>query len=296
MRKIFLLAVVCVFTLSATQAQQLHQVSQFGLQNQLFNPGAIGYNKVATVQASYRQMWNTFPGAPKTAFVLGDTYFEKKALGVGAQIFNDVTGPISRTGINLGAAYHLKMGDDITLGFGMEAKVLQMKFDQAKLNQYIPGDPILANTTNRTLFDAAAGAFLYGKNFTLGLSGQQLIQSKLNLTNNVTTEGRLYRHYYLQGSYTFRPDGLSTITPNFLVKAARNAPTDVEMGARVEHNELFWWGLSYRVEQSFMLFAGLHINKKFTVGYAYEAYQTPLSLFDRGGNANEIMLRYRFLK
>ena len=65
---------------------------------------------------------------------------------------------------------------------------------------------------------------------------------------------------------------------------------------RVEHSQLFWWGLSLRAEQSWMLSAGVHMKKKFTVGYSFDIYNTPLSTFNRGGSAHEVLLRYDFLK
>ncbi|HNC39883.1 MAG TPA: type IX secretion system membrane protein PorP/SprF, partial [Chitinophagaceae bacterium] len=67
-------------------------------------------------------------------------------------------------------------------------------------------------------------------------------------------------------------------------------------GARVEHKEIFWWGVALRARQSWMLSAGVHIQKKFTIGYCFDIYSTPLSVYDKGSNAHEIMLRYDFLK
>jgi type IX secretion system PorP/SprF family membrane protein len=106
----------------------------------------------------------------------------------------------------------------------------------------------------------------------------------------------LYRHYYLHGSYKFKPDQSAVVIPNFLMVYLPNAPTELQIGARVEHNEVFWWGVAYRINQSFILSAGATINKKFRVGYAFDIYQTPVSVFDNGGNAHELLLSYNFGK
>jgi hypothetical protein len=45
-----------------------------------------------------------------------------------------------------------------------------------------------------------------------------------------------------------------------------------------------------------MLSAGVHIKKKFTLGYSFDIYNTPLSVYDAGANAHEVILRYDFLK
>ena len=75
-----------------------------------------------------------------------------------------------------------------------------------------------------------------------------------------------------------------------------NAPTEFQAGVRLEHKELFWWGLSLRARQSWMLSAGVKVQKKFTIGYCFDIYSTPLSVYDKGANAHELLLKYDFLK
>lgn len=93
-------------------------------------------------------------------------------------------------------------------------------------------------------------------------------------------------------------EGLSAteITPNFLFIYLPNAPIEFQGGVRVEHNDLFWWGLSFRAKQSFILSAGVNIQKRFTLGYSFDVYKSPLTLFDGGANAHELMLRLRLKK
>ena len=43
-----------------------------------------------------------------------------------------------------------------------------------------------------------------------------------------------------------------------------------------------------------MLNAGVILKNNVRIGYAYDAYQTPLSDFESGSNAHEIGLRYEF--
>ena len=160
-------------------------------------------------------------------------------------------------------------------------------------------DPVLASSENRFKFDAGAGVAFTGKKLQVGVSVSQLIQSKLDLyTGNLqrTEEGRLYRHYYLHGNYKWNVDGNTTIVPNILFIYLPNAPLEVQGGARVEHKQLFFWGVAFRARQSWMLSAGVHIKKKFTVGYCFDIYNTPLSVYDKGSSAHEVLLRYDFLK
>jgi hypothetical protein len=38
------------------------------------------------------------------------------------------------------------------------------------------------------------------------------------------------------------------------------------------------------------------VQQKMTFGYSFDIYSTPLSVFDRGPNAHEILIRYQFGK
>jgi hypothetical protein len=75
-----------------------------------------------------------------------------------------------------------------------------------------------------------------------------------------------------------------------------NAPTEIQGGVKVEHKELFWWGLSFRAKQSAILSAGVNIQQRLNLGYSFDIYRTPLSLFDAGANAHELMLRLKLKK
>ncbi|MBL0145770.1 MAG: type IX secretion system membrane protein PorP/SprF [Chitinophagaceae bacterium] len=84
------------------------------------------------------------------------------------------------------------------------------------------------------------------------------------------------------------------VIPNFLLTYLPNAPTEFQGGFTVEHNNSFWWGVGAKLKQSYMLNAGVIIKDKLRIGYAYDAYQTPLSGFESGFNAHEIGVRYEF--
>jgi hypothetical protein len=125
---------------------------------------------------------------------------------------------------------------------------------------------------------------------------------KLNLSGNASPlperskQARLYRHYYLHGNYKWNVDDGTAIVPSAMLVYLPNAPLEFQGGARVEHNEVFWWGLAFRARQSWMISAGLHINKKFTVGYCFDIYNTALSVYDKGSNGHEILLKFDFIK
>jgi type IX secretion system PorP/SprF family membrane protein len=280
-------------------AQQLQTSSMYELQGSIHNPAMAGLTSAGFMGLSYRTQWKGINGNPKTATIFANKELAKQALGVGGYIYNDNTGPIKRTGLNLSVAKHIAMGNKGKLSFGIEAKVLQHSIDVGKLSQILGSDPVLAGGDNVFKFDAGAGVAYADDKFQIGASVSQLVQSKLDYytgTLTPTQEGRLYRHYYLHSAYKWQVDDKAKIIPFVMFIYLPNAPLEFQGGFRVEHRELFWWGLSFRAKQSLALSAGLHINNNLSVGYSFDIYRAPLNIFDGGADAHEFMIRYNFNK
>jgi len=283
----------------AASAQQLMTSSLYDVQGNLHNPAVTGVGGQRMFGATYRSMWSGIDGSPTTALIFGSTYLNKIKAGVGGYLYSDVTGPTSRKGIQTSFAYHIPLLNADILSLGLEARFQQYAIDKAMLIEAIGSDPVMGGAANQFKGDAGFGVAYTSKKFQVGASVSQLIQSKLDFyTGTLTTaeKSRLYRHFYLIGSYKWKVDDNTMFIPNFLVIYLPNAPTEIQAGARVEHRELFWWGLSLRARQSWMLSAGVNVQKKLRLGYSFDIYSTPLSVFDKGPNAHEVILCYQFAK
>jgi type IX secretion system PorP/SprF family membrane protein len=281
------------------QAQQLQTSSLYDMQGVFHNPSAAGTIHNGIVGVSYRSQWAGISGSPKTATVFGSFDLPAQKIALGGYAYNDKTGPTSRTGLQLSFAKYIPMANNARFSLGIETRFQQFAIDREKLQQTLGNDPVLGNSDNQFKFDAGFGISYTSNKVQIGASVSQLVQSKLNFYSgnlNPTEEARLYRHYYLHGKYKINAGGTTTITPNFLMIYLPNAPTDFQFGARVEHNEVFWWGLGARLKQSFMLSAGVHLNKKFTVGYSFDIYNNPSDVFSRGADGHELLLRYNIIK
>jgi type IX secretion system PorP/SprF family membrane protein len=297
-RYIILFLLIAGITVTAN-SQQLQISSLYDMQGMMHNPSTAGASQRGMVGAAYRTQWSGISGSPRTATVFGSFDLPEQKIGLGGYLYNDKTGPTSRTGVQLAFAKHIPLQNDARFSLGIEARGQQYSIDRAKLSQTLGSDPALGSADNKFKFDAGFGVSYTGKKFQIGASVSQLIQSKLNFYNGGQTpaeEGRLYRHYYLHSLYKWDVDGSTTISPNVLFVYLPNAPVEFQGGVRVEHKETFWWGVSMRARQSFMLSAGLNINKVFTVGYSFDIYKTPLSIYDQGANAHEVLLRYNIFK
>jgi type IX secretion system PorP/SprF family membrane protein len=302
MSKKWLLVSFVALTAVQVQAQQLQVASNYDLQASLFNPSYAGAFQDETVTgnagASYRQQWANISGAPASFNVFGSFRLANLNAGIGASLFSDKTGPTMRNGVLLNLAKHIPTRKGGLISLGIESRLQQYRVDYAVLTEALANDPLLGGVSNATKYDAGFGISYTDKNWQLGASVSQLIQSKLNLyTGNLTktAEGRLYRHYYFNGLYRWNTDDQTAVIPSLLVIYLPNAPVEVNGGVRVEHNKTIWWSIGYRRQQSWMLSAGVNIRKHIMLGYTYDNYTNPLNSFDGGNGAHEIMLCFRFL-
>jgi type IX secretion system PorP/SprF family membrane protein len=295
-KSIFSLLLLLVF-INSSKAQQLFTLSQFTQHNFIFNPAAAGANDQASLGATYRKMWASMPGGPQTTILFGDKYFAKKKVGVAVVLYDDKTGPTSRTGGQVNLSYSVELEKDKRLMFGLGGQLLQYRINKSDFSQYIPNDPLLASSGTTIKGDASAGVYYKSPTFNAGFSVQQLIQPKLNfIKSTANPEGKMYRHYYAMASYNIATDDDNAVIPNAMVQFQPGLPADISAGIRLEHKDLLWIGFNYHHKQSYSAFAGVKINHQFAIGYAFDQYSTPLSYFDDGSSAHEIFLRYFFRK
>lgn len=301
--KKYILITAFMCTAFVSYAQQLQSSSFADVQGIMHNPSIAGVQQDKDVKGvagiAYRNQWSGISGSPQTITVFGSFALPKQKIGLGGYLYNDKTGPTSRTGLELSLAKHINFNNGGIFSIGIESRLQQYSIDRAKLTETLGSDPALGTSDNRFKYDAGFGISYTNKKVQLGASVSQLIQSKLDFyTGNMSLseEARLYRHYYFTGRYNWEVDGSTTISPNLLVIYLPNAPTEVVGGIKVEHNKLLWWGLGYRSTQSWMLSAGLHIKQKISLGYSFDIYRNPVGYFNGGANAHEFMLRYNFIK
>ncbi|HEV7330655.1 MAG TPA: PorP/SprF family type IX secretion system membrane protein [Flavisolibacter sp.] len=292
------LLIFLLFTGTNVSAQQLNTSSFYELAPILHNPATPGSGQKAFIGGSFKTQWSSMPGSPKTGLLYGQTFLPGARLGLGGYLYHDVTGPTSRTGLQMAYAYHIPVKEKSSVSFGLEARLQQLSFDREKLQQELGSlDPVVTGYHTRIKADAGVGIAYSSPRFQMGAAVSQLVQSRYKLYELAGTQAeqsKLYRHYYLHGNYTFIPDEFTKVSPNLLVIYLPNAPVEVQGGIRMMHNDLLWYGLSWRARQGWMIAAGFKVKEKFTVGYSFDIFNAPLSVYQKGSSGHELMLQYSF--
>lgn len=289
MKKI--LIILSVVAANYSNAQQINLNSQYLFNDMLVNPGATGSKDYIPIQFNFRKQWTNFPGSPTTQALSADAKIAKN-LGFGGTIFNDVSGPSRRTGVNINTAYHLQLDPQKRhyLGLGLGINLSQHYIDENKITTYLPNDPAVARGYNNQLVpDANFGVFyrFLDKGY-VGISGYNLVQTKRDL---FTFEDKLYnplvRTYYLYGGYNFTVGQKSKIKTSALVQAIETGTFQFDVTALYEWNNLFWIGASYRHLDAVAALVGVKI-KMFRIGYSYDYILSDIGKYSSG--SHEIFL------
>jgi type IX secretion system PorP/SprF family membrane protein len=297
--KKFLLLLTTVLIIHVAKSQQLHFTSQYLQHNSMYNPAAAGISNKDMIGVSYRSMWASFPGNPRTFMVYADAELEKMNAGIAGYVYRDETGPTSRTGLQLAYSYHVKSRNpNRKLGLGLELRALQFAIDKGKLSGSLVDDPVLAGAENKFGIDAGAGVYYTNGKLSVGAAVSQLIQSKLELANvpNSKEGGKLYRHYNFTANYKIQTGENIYLIPNFMARVIENSPSEFDFGVKLDYQDKLWWGINWRMEQFWSLQAGFKILQRVGLTYSFDYYQTPISVFSGGSGAHEIGLQFDLKK
>jgi len=262
--------------------------------NILYNPAYTGMNGGICANGLIREQWFGYQDAdgnkvtPETFLLTVDAPVKAIHGGVGGAIFQDKVGFFRNIGVKLGYAFHTDLwGGDFSAG--LHVSLQSARWDYSKFKP-VEEDPLLneAQEPSDMIFDFSAGLFYrVPEKFYIGLSGDQLLQSK-----GKTTHYQLKRTFYLTGGYNW-------ILPNypaFEIQPSFFAVYDVavfqfSLSALVMYNKKFYGGLGYRFQDAVMILAGMNI-KNFRVGLSYDISTSKLSRYNNG--SFEVMVGYCF--
>lgn len=285
MKKILILVLTVVSSVSF--AQQINLNSQYLFNDMLVNPGATGSKDYIPIQFNFRKQWTNFPGSPTTQALSADAKIAKN-MGFGGTIFNDVSGPSRRTGVNLNTAYHLQLDPQKRhyLGLGIGVNLTQHYIDESKITTYLSNDPaVMRGYNNQLVPDANFGVFyrFLDKGF-VGISAYNLVQTKRDLFN---FEDKMYnplaRTYYLYGGYNFTVGQKSKIKTSALGQVIETGTFQFEVTALYEWNNLFWIGASYRHTDAVAALVGVKVSM-FRFGYSYDYILSDIGRYSSGSH------------
>lgn len=303
------------------QGQSFPLFSQYLLNEFTVNPSMAGIDGMTSVNVSGRQQWafspkNEFPTTPQTFSASistriikspGSTHRSKgyKKLGrtpsgrvaVGAAIFSDYNGPISKSGMQGVYTYHISLLNS-QLSFGLAGLLYQLKIDGDQLdfdpnNKGLVVDSRILNIIDKPQYicDAAAGATFSTSKYHIGLSCFQLFEAGLKLSDSYGLNLTQTRYYYLTAAYKYQQGYKYEIEPSLVVRTDESLNVVADISGRLVYQKLYWGGIGFRTTGDFILLAGLKMGKYY-LGYSLDYGFNKITQTSYG--SHEILLAAKF--
>lgn len=298
-------------------AQQKPHYTQYILNQYIVNPALTGIENYADLKVSHRHQWVGIQDAPVTSYFTlhapigksdfrttatsydmdgenprGKRYWEEYTAasphhGIGVQLINDVTGPLSNFTAYATYAYHLGLSPRTNLSAGFGVGLNRLSLDARKLEfGDVTVDPAVytSGILNQMRFDMTAGLYLYSADYFIGVSAQQVVPQKMDFSNNHIRPktGRTVPHLFATAGYRYLIGADFNLIPSVMVKYVSPLPVQVEGNLKLQYRDKLWIGGTYRHKDGFAGMVGLNVSNTFNVGYAYDYTTSELNNYSKG--------------
>jgi type IX secretion system PorP/SprF family membrane protein len=321
MLKKSLLFVALCFCLPGVYAQQKPQYTQYVFNNYLLNPAVTGIENYTDVKLGHRSQWTGLEGAPVTAYLtinapLGTAFTDGDATaspaagganpysrmytrdyqaaephhGIGFMLVTDKAGAIDQTNMAATYAFHLGLAPKLNLAVGVSAGLNHLYLNTSLITLYDDYDIAIKDINNNQWHpDAGVGVWLYSADYYVGASVQQIVpQSQYIVTGNKLNLSKTVPHYFATFGYKLYLNDDVSLLPSALIKFIQPTPTTFDINMKLSFRDKFWFGGSYRKDDSFGVLAGFNLNSLVNVSYSYDITTSALNSVSNG--SHEIIL------
>lgn len=308
--KCFILSLCFLMLISfAISAQQLPLYSQYIENAFLLNPAIAGSKQYSPLRLSVRQQWMGVAGAPNTQTLSYNTNLgesctscpvtgnplvyrnNKSGVGLGGYLFNDSYGSVSRTGLELCYAYHLRLTakrfgvSPVRMSFGLGGLFYQYSFDGSEIPE---DDPLYTGSRENSFIpDANFGLYIYNDDFFIGFSVAHIFESSVRLGDDFTDGDLMKRHLYAIAGYTFHLSEFMSLEPALILRRTIDSDNYFDVSSKL-YVQNIWIALSYRSNNQLIGMVGVSYEQ-FYFGYSYDYYSDNL-IADNSNGTHEITL------
>ena len=299
MRKVVLSILLLVVCFCSVFSQFDAQFSQYMFHNSAFNPAAVGEGDMIQVTGQHRIQWVGIPNAGQTTVFIINTpiKLENSTHGLGFIFLNDRVGLFTNQAAHFQYAYKKHLGSGV-LSLGTDIGFISIGFHGDSIHKIpigdyhdLTGDPQIpqASVVGMSL-DMNIGVFYSTPKFYGGLSYSHLNSPTANWNDKINFKPQ--STLYLTGGYN-----LILNDPKFELKPSTLLKTDfsllqLDVTTRLEYDNKYWGGLSYRIQDAVVVLAGINIAGGLSIGYSYDLPTSQIITASSG--SHEVMLVYSF--
>jgi type IX secretion system PorP/SprF family membrane protein len=288
-RVIIFITITCFISVYL-KGQQTPLFTQFEMNKYMINPAAAGSGGYTSISLVAREQWVGFKGTPKThtlaidSRILGNSYILSKLsvrkkkpqktrsgnTGWGAYFYNDLNGPIDRTGFNGTYSYHIEL-DNSQISFGLSFVFSQLKIQGEEFitADEVPDNLLTGATQSVWLPDANFGVFYTARDYYAGYSTMQLLNSMAQFGTKGTGKYEVERMHQIIGGYTYNLNDIIALSPSTLIKISEANGAQADFSIKCTYDKLYWGGISFRTGSAMAVYGGINYNKYY-FGYAFD--------------------------
>lgn len=303
MRKVVLSLLFLIVCLWPVFSQFDAQLSQYMFHNSAFNPAAVGEGEMIQITGQHRIQWVGMPNAGQTTIfsINSPLKIEKSHHGIGFRFLNENVGLFTNQTAHLQYAYKkyltggvLSFGADIGfVSLGFHGDSVNTPLHRIPIGQYheissdlqIPQISVVGMS-----FDMSVGMFYSAPTYYAGLSYSHLNSPTVSWSDNI--DFKVVGTLFFTGGYNWvLPDPKFVFKPSTLLKTDFSS-LQLDVTARLEYDNKYWGGLSYRIQDAVVFLAGINIAGGMSLGYSYDLPTSQIITVSSG--SHEIVLAYNF--
>lgn len=280
---------------SELHAQQQYIMTQYMFNGLALNPAYAGSHESWSFTFMSRHQWTGIEGAPTTQSLALHGPFNKNDGASGGLLFvKDKFGAISFNNVYASYAYRISFdGGKQHLAMGLQGGFSTFNVDLSNAHLIDPDDPAL-NSENQSSFlpNFGAGIYFHGQKIYVGVSAPFIINNRLNQTENDLSKQE--RHYYLTAGSIITLNHNIKLKPSAFIRYVNQVPLDFDLTSSFIFNDIIWFGVTYRLKDSFDIILELQFTDNLRFGYSFDLITSELKAVASG--SHEFVLNYRIKK
>jgi len=259
--------VLCICLSLTAVGQQDPLYAQYVFNPFILNPAYAGFSKDFNAMASYRLQWAGVDGAPVTMSATGHVALAGNRMGLGAILLQDKIGSDKTTQFIGSYGYHVLLGNNRKVSFGLRGGVINYRLDYSSL-RIDSSDPQFQDNISEIHPVVGAGFIYSSDHLFLSLSVPNLMKTS---TSNNGVQAILYnQHAYAQVAYLWQATPRLKVKPFMLARAVQNAPINLDVGAMLSADDSYTVGVFTRRLHTYGVLAKLNIGELLRLGYIFE--------------------------
>nr|WP_321226665.1 type IX secretion system membrane protein PorP/SprF [uncultured Psychroserpens sp.] len=274
-------------------SQQDAQYTQYMYNMSVINPGyATDDPDLINLGLLHRSQWVGSVGGPTTSTFFAHTTIGNRMEGGISAIHDQIGDVVKETNLFVDFAYAIPLSENTKLSFGVKAGAtfFSTNFNGFVYSDDLP-DPAFANNLSKTSPNIGIGAFYFGKQFYVGLSAPNLLESEhLDNDSGILTSRKEETHLFFTAGYVYDINERLKIKPALMAKAVSGAPISLDLTTNVLINDLFEIGVGYRFDDAISGLFNIKVIDSLRIGYAYDYTLSNLGKFNSG--SHEIILLF----